>query len=288
MILYLFKLDKPFQVTKDHVYQIILDAPEGESAFTFYGSAPANESDWDDGLPLRIDNYDGYGGIYPGGLNFQMYWEEDSDKRQRFITNLDQADVIFISSNRQWATTVRIPERYPMATLYYRNLLGCPENKDLIWCYSVAQPGMFNGQLGFELVKVFQSDPNLGSFRINDQFAEEAFTVYDHPKVLIFRKTSSYSPEVTRTLFNSVDLTRVVHLPLNDVPMRPQKQKDLLLPENRLIQQQSGGTWYELFNVNNIINKYPAVSAVLWYIVIGLLGLMVFPIGPSCFPGVER
>ena len=284
---YLFKLEKPFQVTKGHVYQIILAAPEGGSAFTFYGSAPANESDWDDGLPLRIDNYDGYGGIYPGGLNFQMYWDEDSDKRERFITNLDQADVIFISSNRQWATTVRIPERYPMATLYYRNLLGCPENKDLIWCYSVAQTGMFKGQLGFELVKVFQSDPNLGDFRINDQFAEEAFTVYDHPKVLIFRKTAAYNPVAVRTLFNSVDLTRVVHLPLNEVPMHPQKQKDLLLPENRLIQQQSGGTWYELFNVNNIINTYPAVSAVLWYIVIGLLGLMVFPLVHLAFPGLK-
>ncbi len=92
-----------------------------------------------------------------------------------------------------------------------------------------------------ELVKVFQSDPNLGSLRINDQFAEEAFTVYDHPKVLIFRKTADYNPEKVKALFNSVDLTQVIHIPLNQVPMRPQ---NLLLPENRLTQQQTGGTWY--------------------------------------------
>ena len=122
----LFKLDKPFQVTQDHGYQIILDVSGGAAAITFSGSAPANESDWDDGLPLRIDNYDGYGGIYPGGLNFQMYWEEDEVKRERFITNLDQADVIFISSNRQWATTVRVPERYPMATLVLSKFTGLP------------------------------------------------------------------------------------------------------------------------------------------------------------------
>lgn len=281
---YLFKLDKPFQVTQNHVYQIFFDAPKGNTAIKMYGSAPANESDWDDGLPLRIDNYDGYGGIYPGGLNFQMYWDEDQAKRDRFISNLDQADVIFISSNRQWATTTRIPERYPMSTLYYRNLLGCPDDKDLIWCYSVAQPNMFTGQLGFELVKVYQSDPNLGNIRINDQFAEEAFTVYDHPKVLIFRKTAAYNPDKVRTLFNSVDLTQVIHIPLNQVPMRPQ---NLMLPENRLLEQQAGGTWSALFNIKNVINQYPFVGAVFWYIMIGLLGLLVFPLVHVAFPGLK-
>ena len=51
---------------------------------------------------------------------------------------------------------------------------------------------MFKGNLGFELVKVFQSDPSIGNFRINTQFAEEAFTVYDHPKVMIFKKTGRF------------------------------------------------------------------------------------------------
>ncbi len=281
---YIFKMDKPFAVSKDHVYQISLMVLEGLSQFSFYGTAPANESDWDDGLPLRIDNFDGYGGIYSGGLNFQMYWEEDAEKRDRFITNLDQADVIFISSNRQWATTVRIPERYPLSTLYYRNLLGCPENKDLVWCYSVATPDMFKGNLGFELVKVFQSDPNMGSLRINDQFAEEAFTVYDHPKVLIFRKTSEYNPEKVRALFNSVDLTQVIHVPLDQVPMRPQ---NLMLQGERLLDQQSGGTWSELFNNSSVVNRYPAVSVVLWYIVVGMLGLLVFPLVHLAFPGLK-
>ena len=41
---------------------------------------------------------------------------------------------------------------------------------------------MFEAQLGFDLVKVVQSDPNLGSLRFNTQFAEEAFTVYDQPE----------------------------------------------------------------------------------------------------------
>ncbi len=112
------------------------------------GSAPANESDWDDGLPLRLDGYDGYSGIYTGGLNFQMYWDDNEEKRERFITTLDQADYIFISSNRQWGTTTRIPERYPMTTAFYRALMGCPADMEIIACYAESQPGMFDGDLG--------------------------------------------------------------------------------------------------------------------------------------------
>ena len=103
-----------------------------------------------------------------------------------------------MSSNRQWATIPRVPERYPLTTAYYRALIGCPDDKDVIWCYNVARPGMFEGQLGYELVEVFESFPTLDipgllHWEVNDQFAEEAFTVYDHPKVLIFRKTADFS-----------------------------------------------------------------------------------------------
>ena len=63
---------------------------------------------------------------------------------------------------------------------------------------------MFEGNLGFELVAVFQNDPNLGSLKINDQASEEAFTVYDHPKVLIFKKTDSYDSLAVRALLETV------------------------------------------------------------------------------------
>jgi hypothetical protein len=126
-----------------------------------------------------------YGGIYKKELNLELYWDDNIEKLTRFTSTLNQSDYIFISSNRQWGTTTRVPERYPLTIAYYRNLIGCPEDKDIIWCYNVAKPGMFQGNLGFELVQVFESFPSLRNITINDQFAEEAFTVYDHPKVLI-------------------------------------------------------------------------------------------------------
>lgn len=84
------------------------------------------------------------GGIYTGNLNFEMYWPDDHSKLERFETILDQADYIFITSNRQWGTTTRVPERYPLTTFYYRYLLGCPAYKDVLWCYSIAEPDPFS------------------------------------------------------------------------------------------------------------------------------------------------
>ena len=190
---YTFDLSPSFHVVEGTEYYLQITLLEGEGSIAIYGSKQANESSWDDVLPIGLDGfnpYDYYMGVYRTELNFEMYWDDNEEKRERFINILDQADYLFISSNRQWGTTVRVPERYPLTTAYYRDLIGCPDGSDILWCYRVAEPDMFNGDLGFDLVKVFQSDPNIGNIRFNTQFAEEAFTVYDHPKVLIFKKTA--------------------------------------------------------------------------------------------------
>jgi hypothetical protein len=194
------KLDQPVQVEKGQAYSLSLSLSGGEGTLTLRGSALANEGEWDDSLPLRIDGYDPFGGLYTPELNFNMYWDDNLDKLSRFSRILDEAEFIVITSNRQWGTLPRLPERFPMSTAYYRNLLGCPAERTIEWCYRVAKPGMFSGKLGFELVEIIQSDPKIGRLSINTQFAEEAFTVYDHPKVLLFRKTDAYDPKQVRDI----------------------------------------------------------------------------------------
>ncbi len=248
------------------------------------GSAPVHETDWDDGLPLRMDGYDAYGGIYMGDLNFQMYWDDNPEKLERFVTNLDAGDYIFITSNRQWATTTRVPERYPLTTAFYRNLIGCPEGKDVIWCYNVADPGMFQGKLGYELLKTFTSYPQIGSWIINTQFADEAFTVYDAPKVLIFKKTAAYNPQTARSILGAVDLSNVVHL----TPRKASSYRslDLMLQPDSLLIQQEGGTWSDLFSYDSFQNKYPALGLLIWYIAIALLGIFTWPFLRLILPGL--
>ncbi len=318
-------LDTPLVMQVDQLYYLRL---ETSGQLTFAGSAPINETDWDDGLPLRMDGYDGYGGIYRGDLNFQMYWDDNQEKLNIFLNNLDQGDYIFISSNRQWGTTTRVPERYPLTSALYRALLGCPDGEDLLWCYSVARPEMFQGQLGYELIQVFESYPtldlgSLGFWEINTQFAEEAFTVYDHPKVLLFKKQASYSPLAARAILQAVDLTRVVHLtprkassyrgaPSGEMWPRtcfgipgicetlgasaaaPLVNTNLTILSNgmqlsaeRNAVQQAGGTWSDLFSYQAVQNYYPLVGLLIWYIFLAVLGLLTYPLLRLLLPGLS-
>ena len=272
---YTVQFNPAIEITQDKMYTVSISVSGGTIAF--YGDKQAIESSWDDSLPYPMDGYnpfDYYTGIYRSDLNFEMYWDDNADKLQRMESILNQADYLFISSNRQYATTVRVPERYPLTTEYYRQLMGCPEDRDIVWCYNVAEPGKFKGNLGFELVASFQSNPNLGSIEFNTQFAEEAFTVYDAPKVLIFKKTSDYNAEKTAAILEAVDLTQVVHLTPRKASQYP---GNLLLKKDDLTVQQEGGTFSEIFNRDSILNKVEPVGVIVWYFVVMLVGWLVTP-----------
>ncbi|MCE1254487.1 MAG: DUF2298 domain-containing protein [Anaerolineae bacterium] len=283
---YTVKLNNSVPVLKEHAYTVQIQFNQGSGAIALYGARHALETSWDDPLPLGLDGFNPFDntyGLYRSDLNFEMYWDDNQEKLKRFETILDQTDYIYITSNRQWGTTVRVPERYPLTTAYYRNLIGCPDGQDILYCYSVAEPGMYQGQLGFDLVQIVQSDPNLGSIRFNTQFAEEAFTVYDHPKVLVFKKNGDYSADAMRAILESVDLTTVIHL----TPRQASKVSgNMMLPETRLLEQQTGGTWSQLFNRLAVINQIPAAGAVFWYLVFLVLGWVCFPMVRYTFAGL--
>lgn len=280
---YTLKLDNPpiLEQGSDYFMEFTL---QGVGELVLSGTALANESSWDDGLPLRVDGYDPYGGIYQGGLNFEMYWDDNEEKLQRFTSTLAQADYILITSSRQWGTTTRVPERYPLTSAYYRNLLGCPDDKEIEWCYTVAQPGTFEGNLGFELVEVFQSNPTIGSFAINDQFSEEAFTVYDHPKVFVFKKNAAYDPAEVGKILGAVDLSKVVHVTPRKAETFP---ANLMLPTDRLAEQRAGGTWSDYFDTQAPQNRIQILGVIVWYVSVWVLGLITFPIVRFALPGLS-
>jgi YYY domain-containing protein len=280
---YLMSLDPPVQIKQGELYNLTLSVESGGGGITLKGTPIANEGDWDDGLPLRLGSYDGFGGIYPTGLNFNMYWQENTEKLARFERILDEAEYILITSSRQWGSLPRLPERFPLVTQYYRHLIGCPTERSIEWCYNLAQVGDFQGNLGFELVKVFQSEPSLGPLRINTQLAEEAFTVYDHPKVFVFRKTGEYDSDRVSSILREVDLTRVIHITPKRAPSHP---ADLMLPVSRLEDQRLSGTWSELFDTQALHNRSQIVGGIVWYLSIALLGLAIYPLVRLAMPGL--
>ena len=280
---YLIALDPPVEVKEGELYNLTLSVESGSGGITLKGTPIANEGDWDDSLPLRLGSYDGFGGIYPTGLNFNMYWDDNPEKLARFERILDEAEYILITSSRQWGSLPRLPERFPLVTQYYRHLIGCPAEQSIEWCYNVAQVGDFQGNLGFELVKVFQSEPTLGPLRVNTQFAEEAFTVYDHPKVFVFRKTGDYDSQRVSSILGEVDFTRVIRITPKRAPSHP---ADLMLPASRLGDQRLGGTWSEIFDTQALHNRSQFVGLVVWYFSISLLGLAVYPLVRLAMPGL--
>jgi len=292
---YYFELDRPIKIESSGSVNINLSLLSGEASLSISALAPVHESSWDDALPLSLNNFYPYsdgGGIFRGDLNLELYWPDDESKRSRYESALDQADYIFISSNRQWGTTTRVPERYPLTSFYYRALLGCPADIDLVTCYNIAQPGDYKGQLGFELVETFESYPNLGVYSFNDQFAEEAFTVYDHPKVLIFKKSEAYDPNIVRDILRSVDLTKVINITAkqaSDYDSKDQNspQKTLLLSADDLARQQAGGTWSEIFDRESAVNTSQVLAVIAIYLFSWLLGILVFPFLSLALPGLK-
>ncbi|RPJ21109.1 MAG: hypothetical protein EHM33_26965, partial [Chloroflexi bacterium] len=277
---YTLTLDQPVPMERDTQYYLRLEVDSG--LLSLSGATVANETDYDYPLPLRVDGYDAFGGLYRGDLNLQVYFDDNIDKLNRFVTILNDTDYILIPTNHQYGQITRLPERYPLTTLYYRELLGCPEGRDIFSCYRLAQPGMFEGRLGYDLVAVFETYPKLGPIVINDQAAEEAFTFYDHPKVMIFKKNQNFNITELQSILSTVDLTKVIHL----TPRQFDDYSNLLLPADKLEQQRAGGTWSELFDYDWIQNRYPMLGLIFWYLFILILGLAIYPLARLAMPGL--
>lgn len=129
---------------------------------------------WDDALPLRIDNPT----LPQKEFTIQQLYVFDPDteeKWQKMNSTLDGGDYYILSSNRAWGSIPTAPERYPRMSKFYKDL--------------------FAGKLKYKEIKQFTSYPSLKylgiPLTIPDDFSEEAFTVNDHPKVIIFQNTGN-------------------------------------------------------------------------------------------------
>lgn len=148
-----------------------------------YREAPAGSTlaveDWDVALPLplevdgharRIEEYD---------VRVLTLYDEpdDADKWEALASDLAGSDYVILASRRLYGSIPRLPERYPIATRYYDQLLA--EN------------------LGFELVGEFTRGPEwlnppippLPDAAPTLLQPDESLVVYDHPRTLIFHNT---------------------------------------------------------------------------------------------------
>jgi YYY domain-containing protein len=80
-----------------------------------------------------------------------------------------------------------------------------------------------------------------------------------------------------------VDFTKVVHITPKKAESHP---ADLMLPVDRLAEQQAGGTWSALFNTQALHNRFQPLGVVVWYLAVFLLGLAAYPLVRLALPGV--
>ncbi|MCJ7739814.1 hypothetical protein MUP32_00670 [Candidatus Microgenomates bacterium] len=148
---------------------------------------------WDDSLPMSLGEQIRERYKY---IELPLYNPDEEKKWLEMDQKLKQIDYIVISSNRLYGSIMGVPKRYPISFRYYEMI--------------------FDGSLGFEKVAEFTSRPNLPlpfirycltfpysnygfvaqkssecplpGISFVDDYADESFTVYDHPKVVIFKK----------------------------------------------------------------------------------------------------
>ncbi len=276
---------QPVDVQADTGYYVLLRAVSG-APLTVSGATISNEN-WDESLPMRLDNLDPFGGIYVG-RTMEMHWPDAPNKRDMIVDNLSQVDFIILPSQRRLWSSTRIPATYPMTMEYYKAL--------------------FDGRLGYELVGEFQNPIVIGPLQVSDAAgtvawgkapdltpnagdpfnsnifaAEEAFTVYDHAPVWIFRKRADFDLAKATAILDRIDLNTVVV----QGPLDASRAGTLLkLPADLLAIQRAGGTWSTMFDLNSLLNTNQPLAVIVWYLAVLALGLLALPLTQVAFKGL--
>ncbi len=242
---------------------------------------------WDDLLPVSVDGRPAYAAYYSEVTGGQrpIIWPASEEKRELMLQWIDEADVIALSSQRSLWNTPRLPLTYPLNLAYYESL--------------------FNGELGFELAAEFHADLDIGPLHISDTgakiawghypeigwpppgelAAEEAFSVYDHPPVWIFRKTDDYSAEKARELLSQVNLANTVVMNPGEASNAPNAM--MMSARDEAIQRQNG-SFASVFNVDGLLSRQPALGAAVWWLAVVVVGLLTFPITFVVLPGLPQ
>ncbi|HMO55388.1 MAG TPA: hypothetical protein PJ994_12850, partial [Tepidiformaceae bacterium] len=194
----------------------------------FYDNAPAfsgvTSEVWDDRIPWHFpaENRRDYRPV-----ELEPYETDSVEKVHKLVygvpgesvrTGLASADYVVVSSNRIRESVKKLEREYP-ATIRFYHLLD-------------------TGELGFERVATFRVQPTFLGISINDQGAEESFTVYDHPEVRIYAKTSVFDAARAFDL-----LMQAVPESAHNLLPRQGRTNGLQFTPSEADTQQNGGTF---------------------------------------------
>lgn len=192
---------------------------------------------WDDSLPLRVGGTEGFEFRHVTLDPFQA--DRAGGKVDQLIAGLDEVDYVVEASNRIYDSVTRIPAKYPATNAYY--------------------DALFDGRLGFTPIAQFRNAPSLFGIDLPDHFAEETFTVYDHPTVTIWQKTDQWSVERATAILNPAKAATAPDV----VPRDAATNALLLAPDDDALVEQ-GQTFDEAFSDSGPIGSVPWLFWLLW------------------------
>lgn len=149
------------------------------------GTVLANETNWDDGLPVNV-RLPGSKDLTWAGLEdhfvFSVLGLEAPDTREKALQIarvLDHANLLIISSERMRKPIINLQNRFPMSTAYYAMLA--------------------DGSLCFEPIYRSKLGYPVAGFQFDDTGVQEPWSVYDHPTVEIYRKQPCFDGKKVET-----------------------------------------------------------------------------------------
>ena len=221
---------------------------------------------WEEGLPDV------------GAFRFKrlpLYESDTDDKLYDLSADMAEADYLVFYSNRLYGTIPRLPERYPVSTEYYRLL--------------------FDGGLGYELAEAMPSYPRLAGVSFVDDslartdlatpaalesardtpivldlgWADESFSVYDHPLGLVFENVGRLDAEAIRSAILEA-------APADALDRRPPGARPLglLMSSEQARSQREGGTWTGIVRADSWTNDVPVLA---WLLVVQGIALVTLP-----------
>ncbi len=220
-------------------------------------------SNWEERVP-NLYGYDVW--TFPA-----YHWDRDPNKMPELIERLANADYVIFYSNRAYGSVARLPDQFPDSSRFFKRF--------------------FAGELGFGLERAFTSYPSIFGVHLRDDpygraglspppltstgtdgqpdgvvlnlgYADENVVAYDHPQVLIFRNVERLSEGAIRERIYADGAT-------GEASGGP-----LMLSPSALREQQSGGTWSDLFDRDGWSNRAPWLA---WLLAVQLSGLIAFP-----------
>jgi YYY domain-containing protein len=199
---------------------------------------------WDDGLPMRLPDLDADQFV---GEQLNMVGPDDEIKVATIAEQLGRLDYVIESSPRIWGTVTRLPQRFPSTINFF--------------------DGLDSGALGFERVATFRTGISLGPWRLDDTSADEAFSIYDHPQVRIWRKVRDVDRDQIVAVLDPIAAS-------NAVPVQAPgaSANGLILHQSEIATNAAGPTYDQAFDTNGS----DVGHALAWFVLLEVLGLAAF------------